>query len=49
MVVLAGRERGEKREGLLAGVFVVFGCGDGAHELGHLEGSGSGFGSAVVF
>ena len=44
---LGGKE-GRKREGLLAGVFVVFGCGDGAHELGHLEGGRSGFGTAVV-
>ena len=32
----------------MAGDFVVFGCGDGAHELGYLEGGGGGFGAAVV-
>lgn len=46
---LGGEEKGEKGKALLADVFVVFGCGDGAHELDHLEGSGGGFGTAVVF
>lgn len=50
-VLSTGRERNICGNGsrLLAGGFVVFGCGDGAHELGHLEGGGGGFGAAVVF